>query len=77
MIYLQMETLNELNDVRPSPEDQVASDLLALFILAINWFTGFLYPILRCVHAAVCLFGPSRWHACATHNYMHVMCCHF
>lgn len=54
-----VQTINELNDVRPSPEDQAASELLAVFILAINWFTGVFFPMCRCVHAALCPLRPS------------------
>jgi len=49
IIFLLMQTLNELNEVRPSPEDQVLNEMLAVFILAINWFTGFFFPVFRIV----------------------------
>jgi len=45
-----MQTLNELHEVSPGEGDQIASYLLALFILAINWLTGVVYPMYRCVH---------------------------
>jgi hypothetical protein len=47
IVYLLVETLNELHEIKPSEEDEVASYLLALFILAINWLTGFVYPMYR------------------------------
>ena len=42
-----VQTINELNDIRPSSEDQIASELLAVLILGINWFTGFFFPMYR------------------------------
>jgi len=45
-----VQTLNELHEVTPSDGDEIASYLLALFILAINWLTGVVYPMYRCVH---------------------------
>ena len=47
IIYLMVDTLNELHEVKPSNGDEVASTLLAWFILAINWLTGFFYPMYR------------------------------
>ena len=49
IIYLMVQTLNDLHEVKPSEEDPVASYLLALFILAINWLTGVIYPMYRIV----------------------------
>ena len=45
-----MQILNELREVSPSDGDQLASYLLALFILGINWLTGVVYPMYRCVY---------------------------
>jgi hypothetical protein len=42
-----MQTLNELHEVSPGEGDQMASYLLALFILGINWLTGVVYPMYR------------------------------
>ena len=50
IIYLMVQTLNELHEVTPSDGDEFASYLLALFILTINWLTGIVYPMYRCVH---------------------------
>ena len=47
IIYLLMQTLNELHEVSPGEGDQMASYLLALFILGINWLTGVVYPMYR------------------------------
>jgi hypothetical protein len=47
IVYLLVELYNDVHEVKPSDGDQVASYLLALFILAINWLTGFIYPMYR------------------------------
>jgi len=49
IIYLMTECLDNLHEVQPDPGNQVASELLAIFILVINWVTAVLYPLYRLV----------------------------
>ena len=62
IIYLLMQTLNELHEVSPGEGDQMASYLLALFILGINWLTGVVYPMYR----VLLLVMSSELHFSAT-----------
>jgi len=49
IIYLMTECLDQLHEVQPDPRNQVASELLAIFILVINWVTAVLYPLYRLI----------------------------
>ena len=60
IIYLMTQCLDELHDVQPNAGDQAASELLAVFILVINWVTALLYPLYRTIIAITAACGlPS------------------